>query len=226
MNAWPIRTPLLLRVGHAREGPSRNALGRVDHPELGVGAGAERLGDRGALAAAEQAGVDEDADDPRAQCPGQQRRADRRIDAAGQSADDPVGRADPAGDLGHGALEERAHRPGPRVAADPVEEVAQDQGAIGRVGDLGVELEAVDRPLAVPDRGDRAGRRSRPAARKSPPGVLDLVAVAHPDDRLARDVVEQRLARVEDAALGPAELAAGGLAWTWLPIASQTSCMP
>ena len=69
-----------------------------------------------------------------------------------------------------------------------------------------MELETVDRPIAVADGGDRAGRRGRQPEEVAADG-LDLVAVAHPDDRLMRDVVEQRLVRVEDTALGPPELA-------------------
>ncbi len=73
---------LLLWVGHALES-LQERLGRVDDPQLGVGARAERLGDRGPLAASQESRVDEDADNPRAQGPGQQRRTDRRIDATG-----------------------------------------------------------------------------------------------------------------------------------------------
>ena len=91
------------------------------------------------------------------------------------------------------------------LPADPVEEVAQDQGAVGRVRDLGMELEPEEGERPVLDRGDRAGRGhgQRDEVRA---GVLDLVAVAHPDDRLAGDAVEERLVGVEDPALGPAEL--------------------
>ena len=78
----------------------------------------------------------------------------------------------------------------------------------------------------MPDRRDRAGRgrgqRNEVAARR-----LDLVAVAHPDDRLARDVVEERLGRVEHAAFRAAELAAGRVGLRpGTPSASQASCIP
>ena len=92
------------------------------------------------------------------------------------------------------------------LPADPVQEVAQDQRAVRRVRDLGMKLEAVDRQLAMPHRRDRAGR-GRGQRQEIAAGVVDLVAVAHPDDRLARDVVEERLGRVQHAALGAAELA-------------------
>ena len=87
---------LLLRLGHAVEGLEER-LGRVDDPQLGVGPRAERLGHGDPLAARKQPGVDEHADDARAEGLRQERRADRRVDAAGEPADDPVGRPDPGG---------------------------------------------------------------------------------------------------------------------------------
>ncbi len=58
------------------------------------------------------------------------------------------------------------------------------------------------------DRGDRAGRGhgQRDEVR---PRVLHLIAVAHPDRRLARHVVKERLIRIQNPALGPAKLARG-----------------
>ena len=57
----------------------------------------------------------------------------------------------------HGLLEERADLPQALAAADVVEEIVQDAAAVRRVADLGMELQAVDRPAAMPDGGDRAG---------------------------------------------------------------------
>ena len=99
MNVWPIRT----RFSCGSVTPasaSRNRSEASTTRSSAVGVLAERLGDRGPLARAEQAVVDEDADDPRPERPGQQRGGDRRIDAAREAADDPVGRPDPRADLG------------------------------------------------------------------------------------------------------------------------------
>ena len=57
-----------------------------------------------------------------------------------------------------------------------------------------MELEPVERQRPVLDGGDRAGR-GRGQRDEVGAGVEDLVAVAHPDDRLVRDVVEERLVR-------------------------------
>ncbi len=112
---------------------------------------------------AKQPVVDEDADDPRARVPWpaaprrppnrRRRRGRRRPGRPGR----PGARSRPSDrSMNAPIVQVRG------LLADPVEEVAQDQRAVGRVRDLGVELEAVDRPLAVPDGGDRAGRRSPP----------------------------------------------------------------
>ncbi len=60
----------------------------------------------------------------------------------------------------------------------------------------------------MPHGGDRAmwrgGDRQEVAA-----GLVDLVAVAHPDDRVGGDVAEERVLLVEHATVGAAVLAAG-----------------
>ena len=56
--------------------------------------------------------------------------------------------SDPTLDLGERPLDERPHRPGSGDSADAVEEVAEDQRAVGRVGDFGMKLEPVERQLA------------------------------------------------------------------------------
>ena len=63
----------------------------------------------------------------------QQRRRHRRIDAAGQAADDALV-ADALPQLRHGLLEERADLPQSLAAADIVEEVMQDSAAVAACG--------------------------------------------------------------------------------------------
>ena len=224
MNVWPIRR----RFSCGSVTPSRafrKGSAASTTRSSASDAAPKRLGDRGPLAAAQKPRVDEDADDPRPEGPGQQRRADRRIDAAGQAANDPVGRPDPARELGQRTLDERPHRPGPGIAADPVEEVAQDQRAIGRVRHLGVELETVDRPVAVADRGDRAGRRGRQreevaaAAWIWSPWLIQTIVSCGTSWNSGSS-------RSSDAALGAAELAPRRVGLDLAPIASQISCIP
>ena len=94
----------------------------------------------------------------------------------------------------------------PLAAADVVEEVAQNPAAVRRVADLGMELQAEDRPAAMPDRGDRTGvgggQRHEIAGRR-----LHLIAVAHPDDRVLRHAGEDRVDFDRLRTVGAAELA-------------------
>ena len=157
----------------------------------------------------------------------QERRADGRIDAAGEPADDPVGRARPGWAISlERSLDERPHRPVPRVLADPVEEVAQDQRAIRRVRDLGVELEPVERQRPVPDRGDRAGRGrgQRDEVRRRRPGP-DRRGSSRRSSRAGTSWKSGSVG-IEDPALGPAELPRAGTALTLPPSASHASCIP
>ena len=128
MNVWPIG----LRFSCGSVTPSERVEEPVATRRRRAGRPCEcapkACGDRVALAGAEQAVVDEDAGDLRAERLRQQRGGDRRIDAAGQPADDPVVGPDPPADLGRPSRSMNAsivHVP--RAAADPVEEVAQDQ---------------------------------------------------------------------------------------------------
>ena len=77
------------------------------------------------LALAQQAVVDEDARQLRADRPIEQRRHDRRIDPARQAADHPVV-AHPLADAVDGLLGKIAQPPGAVAAADLGQEVGQD----------------------------------------------------------------------------------------------------
>ena len=90
MNTWPMMLPLLLRIGDAGQGGQKASAG-VDDVQVGLEMIAERLGAPSSASPwPQQAVVDEDARDLRADRLDQQRRRHRRIDAAGQAADDAV----------------------------------------------------------------------------------------------------------------------------------------
>ena len=109
--------------------------------------------------------------------------------------------------LRHGLIEERRDPPGSRAAADFVKEVPQQPAAVGRMAHLGMELQAEDRQAAMPDRGDRAGRRLG-QRHKQPGRVLDLIAMTHPHDGFFRARSANSPALCSDLALGPAKLPA------------------
>ena len=130
----------------------------IDDVQIGLEMIAERRAHRFGFALAQQAVVDEDARHLRADRLQQQRRRHRRIDAAGQAADDAMV-ADALAQLGHGLFDERADLPDARAAADVVEEVAQDLAAVRRVADFGMKLQA-DRSAGVRCRTAATGQVS------------------------------------------------------------------
>ena len=111
----------------------------------------------------QQAVVDEDARQLRADRPVQQGGHDRGIDAAREPADHPAV-ADPLGGSSR-PLARRNRPPTCPAAADRCEEVVEDLRAQRRVGDLGMKLHAVDRQPATATRS----RRSRPSSCRWPP---------------------------------------------------------
>jgi hypothetical protein len=154
------------------------------------------------LVLAEQTVVDEDAGELVADRLVHEQRRDCGVDTARESAQHPRAsdlRADPLDLL----LDHRGGRPRGRRARDAVEEVLQHLVPVGRVHDLGMELDAVEPALGRLEGGDRRRRRrSRHAGTLRRGG--HRVSVAHPDDLILGDVLEERAAlRVE---LGPAEL--------------------
>ena len=86
MNSSPIRLPLLLRVGDAREA-REEALLRLDVHERDVEVAAERLDHLLRLALAQEAVVDEDARELVADRLVDEQRRDGRVDAAGERAE-------------------------------------------------------------------------------------------------------------------------------------------
>lgn len=95
--------------------------------------------------------------------------------------------------------------PGSLAAADLVDEVRQQRRAELRVRHFRVELQTVDRPGVVTDRGRRAGV-GRGQGDEVFAEVADLVAVAHPRGELGRHTIEERILFL-DAADGMSELA-------------------
>ena len=122
------------------------------------------------LALAQQAVVDEDAVQLVADRAVHERGRHRRVDAAREPADDlrvPDLRADPrtASSMKASMVHES------RAAADAVHEVREQLAAAFGVHHLGVELEAVERPLAVAHGGERASSRSTRCASKPAAGA-------------------------------------------------------
>ena len=192
---------LLLRVGDAGE-PREEPLLRLHVDERHVEVAAERLDDLLRLVLAQEPVVDEDARELVADRLVHEQRGDSGVDAAGERAQHPLGpdrRPDPRDLL----LDDGSGRPRRRRAGDLVEEVLQDLLPVRRVHDLGVELDAVEPPRAILERGDRGGRRAG-GDLGSGRRRRHRVAMAHPHRLLRREVVEELgLARLE---LGLAEL--------------------
>ena len=130
--------------------------------ELDAEVAAEGLDDLLALVLAHEAVVDEDAGELVADGLVHQRGGHRRVDAAGQAADDPAV-ADLRPDRRDLLLDDRGHRPRRPAPAGVVEEVLEQLLAVVGVHDLGVELHAVDAALAVLERGRRRCRAWWPA---------------------------------------------------------------
>ena len=169
---------LLLRVGDAGE-PAEKALLGVDPDDLHAhvtGEGAHHLI---ALAEPQQAVVDEDAGELVADGAVEQGGDHAGIDAAGESEQHLVG-ADLGADAGDAVFDDVARGPEPSAAADVVDEALDDALALAGVGDLGVELHAVEAALLVGDAGQR-GVRGLGDDREAGRQALDPVAVAHPD---------------------------------------------
>ena len=95
-------------------------------------------------------------------------------------------RADPLDLL----LDDRGRRPRARAAADLLQERRQHVLAVGRVDDLGVELDPVQAALDVLQRGHRRLRRAR-QRREARRRLVDRVAVRHPARLLRRRAGQQ-----------------------------------
>ena len=152
------RLALGLGLGQPAEAREEAVLG-VDGDERHLEVVAEGGDDLLALVLAHQAVVDEHARQLVADRAVHEQRGDGGVDPAREPADDAA-----AADLGADALDllldDRGRAPGARAAADLLEERRQHVLAVGRVDDLGVELDAVEAALDVLERGDRRLRRA------------------------------------------------------------------
>ena len=188
----PDRLALRLRLLDAGE-LVEEAVGRVHEAEVHLEIVAEELLHARGLVLAQQAVVDEDAGELRAEGLVQQRGGDRGVHPAGEAEDDVLA-TDLRLDVRDGLRDERGHGPGAGAAADAAAEIAEDRGALLGVHDLGMELDAVEAARRDGDRGMlrvvrlghalRAGRQRR-----------DLVAVAHPHLQRRLHAREERTLR-------------------------------
>ena len=126
---------------------------------------------------------------------GHQGRRHGGVHAAGQGQQD-LAVPDLLPDLADGGLLVVAHGPVARRAADLVQEVADHVGAVLRVVDLGMVLDAVEAPALVADGhvGAGAGVGHQGEALRH---LLHVVAVAHPGDALGGQALEEPAGCVE-----------------------------
>ena len=196
------RLALGLRLAQPRQAREEPILG-VDRHQRDLEVVAERGDDLLALVLAHQAVVDEHARQLVADRAVHEQRRHRRVDPAGEPADDAAV-ADLGADLLDLLVDDRGRAPGAGAAADLLEERRQHVLAVGRVDDLGVELDAVQPALDVLERRHRRlgrARQRREAGRR----LVDRVAVRHPA-RLLRRRAGQQPARVGHRQLRAPEL--------------------
>ena len=161
----PDDLALLLGVGDAGERVEELLLG-VDRDEADARRGDVVLLDLATLVGAQQAVVDEDADELVADRLVHDRGRDGRVDAAGEAADH-ARRADLLADAGDLLGDDVAAVPVGGDAGGAVQEVLEHGLAERRVLDLGVPLHAVELAGVARERGDGRRRRST-RARRSP----------------------------------------------------------
>ena len=166
---------LALALGLVDAGePGEEALGGVDVDQAVAEALAEGRDDLLGLVLAHQAVVDEHAGELVADRPVDEQRRGRRVDAAGEPADDARRRRP-----GRGSARPARRSPRPATSAlaagDLAQEALEDLGAVGRVDDLGVELDPVEAALRRSRRRRPASRGSR-RARRSPAGASKTVS--------------------------------------------------
>jgi len=158
--------------------------------QVDVELASEGLFDLFGLAGAHEAGVDEHARELVTDRLVHEGSGDCRVHPAREGAQHALG-ADLGLDRRDLGLDDRDVGPQRGDGADVVEEALEEVRAAIGVDDLGMELDAVDAPLGIPEGRHRRvrGRGGRFHARR---GGRDAVAVAHPDLGGRRPVTEQR----------------------------------
>ena len=157
-------SPIALRFASGSVTPasaSKNRQPGVDVDQLDAHVAPERLDDLIALALAHQSGVDVDAGQLMADRPVHERRRDRRVDAAREPADDPVGRRPGRGSAATCSSITDDIVQSAAIPASSWRNRAQHRHAVRRVDHLGVELHAVDAALVVLEHRDRSAGRGR-----------------------------------------------------------------
>jgi len=201
---------LLFRVVLAFQLADEHVAGVAVH-QLDVKAVAEGLDHLLRLAHAQQTVVDENTGELIADGLVDQHRGDRRIDAAGQAADD-LTVADLGPNLGDLFLAKIGHRPVAGAARDLVHEIAEQFAAVRCVDHFRMELHAVKWLALMRDHreGGAVGGCDRP---KSLGNLDDLVAVAHPDLMLLAGLPDTLIERAffRHIDKGASELAFGRL---------------
>ena len=126
-----------------------------------------------------------------------QRGRHGRVDAARQSHQHLVGRADLLANLGEFRLDKIRHRPIAALATDFQHEVAQHLRAARRVHDLGMKLDSAHAPVARLERRVRRVVTVRDRAQRAR-NRLDAIAVTHPYAMLASaEPFEQQVVAVD-----------------------------
>ena len=151
----------------------------VDADDLDPHVAGEGAHDLIALPQAQQAVIDEDAGQALADGPVQQGGDHGGIHPAGEAEQDLV-LPHLLADAGDGILDDVARRPEPGAATDVVDKAGEDALTLAGMGDLGVELEAVEATLLVGDarqRGIVGGADGLEARGQD----IHPVAMAHPD---------------------------------------------
>ena len=143
-----------------------------------------------ALVLAQQAVVDKDAGELLADRAVEERGGHGAVHAAGEGQQH-LAAADLGADLLNGLADVIRHAPLGGKAADLIEKVLQNFGAVDGVQHLGMELHAVELLFRVLDSGVGAARGVRDGA-EAGGKALDLDAVAHPVDARRLDAVEQQ----------------------------------
>ena len=186
---------LRLRVGNARQ-LGQEAVARVHDDQIHRELLGEDLADGFGFVFAHEAVIDVNAGQALADGAGDQRRRDGGIHAAGEAEHHAAVRADLLANGGDGVVDEGAHRPVARAAADVVQEVGDDLLALFAVRDFRVELHRVDALFGVRHRAERAvfavGDGGEALRRMG-----DVESVAHPRDGLRLHAGKQRAVDVE-----------------------------
>ena len=187
---------LALRFGHTGQLVIEAAAGvHADEVDIKAAALAKDAADVLALVLAQQAVVHEHAGQLLADRLGQHGRADAGIDAAGQRTQN-LAAADALTQAADRIFDKGVHLPAAAAAADLIDKIVQDAGAVFGVQHLGVELHAVQPAGRVLRGRHRAVGRVRHDLEAG--GLLfNVIVVAHPADVARGQAVKQRAGGVE-----------------------------